>query len=240
MTPAPDMPRRLLITAGPTHEAIDDVRYIANRSSGRMGIALAAAAVARDISTTLVLGPSPLSPPVSTRLEVHRFRSTADLEALLVRLWPGHDVLIMAAAVADYRPVAAGKPGSTASGAGEGGKLARVDRPITLTLEPTPDLVAGLAATSRRDQVLIGFALEPADRLDASARRKLERKGLDAIVANPLDTMDSDRVSATVHLRSGETLTPPPDLSKSAFAEWLIDRLPRIVRAHHGDSNAPT
>src|SRR5688500_9859369 len=93
----------VLITAGPTHEPIDSVRYIANRSSGRMGLALAEAAMERGWATTLVLGPTPLTPTENSHLRIVRFQSTDDLQSLLGKLWPSHDVLFMAAAVADYR-----------------------------------------------------------------------------------------------------------------------------------------
>jgi phosphopantothenoylcysteine decarboxylase/phosphopantothenate--cysteine ligase len=213
-SPRDPAPGRLLITAGPTHEPIDEVRYLANRSSGRLGIALAAAAADRAMPTTLLLGPTALPPPDRTSLTVERFRTTASLAEALERWWPTSDVLIMAAAVADYRP--AGPPAK--------GKLSRGE-PIDLPLEPTPDLLAHLASTARPDQTLIGFALEPPEGLLEAAREKLRRKGVDAIVANPLETMDAETISATVLLRDGSDLTAPADLSKEAFAGWLLDRL---------------
>jgi phosphopantothenoylcysteine decarboxylase/phosphopantothenate--cysteine ligase len=173
---------RLLVTAGPTHEPIDAVRFLGNRSSGRMGWSLADAAARRGWTTTLLLGPTESPLPVCSQVRVRRFRTAAQLADLLDEEWPGHDVLIMAAAVADYRPA---RPA-------DDGKLRR-DGPVVLELEPTPDLLAGLAARTRADQVTIGFALEPAERLDVSAREKLARKSLDAIVANPLETMGSVR-----------------------------------------------
>jgi phosphopantothenoylcysteine decarboxylase/phosphopantothenate--cysteine ligase len=210
----------VLITAGPTQEPIDAVRYLANRSTGRMGIALAEASAARGRPTTLLLGPTPLAPPEHSRLTTTRFRTTADLEALLAEHWPNHDVLIMAAAVADYRPAETVGPSS---------KHPRRRGTWSLQLEPTPDLLGGLAATTRPDQITIGFALEPADRLMASAREKLVAKNIDAIVANPLETIGSDRIRATVIVRDGRTLAPPgPDCPKREFAEWLLDQIPRI------------
>lgn len=211
---------RILVTAGPTHEPIDAVRYLANRSSGRLGIAIAEAAAHAGHHTTLLLGPSTRTPNSSTRLNVQRFHSTADLQQLLHRTWPDHDVLIMAAAVADYRP-----PG----GPTPIGKIPRESRRITLELEPTPDLLADLASRSRPDQLLIGFALGEADRLQATAQRKLREKNVHAIVANPLQTMDAESISATLYLASGATLQPPADSTKPDFAAWLIDRLPQIV-----------
>jgi phosphopantothenoylcysteine decarboxylase/phosphopantothenate--cysteine ligase len=210
----------MLITAGPTHEPIDAVRYIANRSTGRMGIAIAEAAVGRGRQTTLLLGPTPLAPPEHSLLTTIRFRTTADLQALLAEHWPGHDVLIMAAAVADYRP---------AEPVGPSAKHQRRSGAWSLDLEPTPDLLGGLAAITRPEQVTIGFALEPAERLDTSSREKLAAKNLDAIVANPLETIASDRIRGTVLLRDGRTLKPPqPECDKREFAKWLLDQLPAI------------
>ena len=210
----PTGPPRILITAGPTHEPIDEVRYLANRSSGRMGIALAEAAARRGHPTTLLLGPTHLVPDVHPSLEVRRFRTTSDLQRSLEALWPRHDLLIMAAAVADYRPP---------EGECRLGKLRRSGEPLVLELEPTPDLVGSLER--RGDQRIVGFALEPADRLETAAHEKLDRKHLDAIVANPLDTMDAERVSAVL-IRSGADDEPaPPGLTKPAFAEWLLDRV---------------
>jgi phosphopantothenoylcysteine decarboxylase/phosphopantothenate--cysteine ligase len=211
--------RTLLITAGPTQEPIDAVRYLANRSTGRMGIALAEAAAERGRRTTLLLGPTPLAPTQHSRLTTVRFRTTADLQVLLARHWPDHDVLIMAAAVADYRPAEHPPPSAKRQRSGT----------WNLRLEPTPDLLGELAAVTRPDQITIGFALEPADRLAASARAKLAAKSLDAIVANPLETIGSDRIRATVILRDGRTLAPPgQDCAKREFAEWLLDQLPTI------------
>jgi phosphopantothenoylcysteine decarboxylase/phosphopantothenate--cysteine ligase len=218
MPPSANTCRRLLITAGPTHEPLDAVRYLANRSSGRMGLALVEAAARRGHRITLLLGPTWLQPPESTAVSVIRFQTAAELQAELRRCWPVHDVLLMAAAVADFRP-AAGDPG---------GKISRGQGGLTLHLEPTPDLLADVAARSRPDQTIIGFALEPPERLEESARRKLKAKGISAIVANPLQTMDADRITAAVHLSDGRVLTPPPNLTKADFADWLLDRLPEI------------
>jgi phosphopantothenoylcysteine decarboxylase/phosphopantothenate--cysteine ligase len=211
---------RLLVTAGPTQEPIDDVRYLSNRSSGRLGVALAEASAKLDMSVTLLLGPTTFEPPHHSRLRIERFQTTADLQALLVQLWPEHDVLIMAAAVADFRPVRVT----------DDAKIRRQSQCLTLELEPTPDLLGELAAMSRPEQITIGFALEPVGRLIESARAKLERKRLDAIVANPLETMDAERITATLFLRDGSVLSPAPDLPKPAFAEWLLEQIP-VVKA---------
>lgn len=213
-------PLRVLITAGPTHEPIDSVRYIANRSSGRLGIAVADEAARRGWEVTLLLGPTPLLPTYSS-VGVHRFRTTADLEGLLAAHWPGADVLIMAAAVADFRM----KTGGTGSQA----KLRRTDAGVTLELESTPDLLAGCARSRRGHQTMVGFALEPEAGLMSSAEQKLARKGVDMVVANPLETMDSENIRAGLVIRGKarpEGLRGP--MSKHAFAEWLLDEVAKL------------
>ena len=201
-------PLRALVTVGPTHEPIDEVRYLGNRSSGRMGMAIAESLAAEGCSVTVLAGPGVTA---TGGLTTERFVTTADLGRLLDRHWPAHDLLVMAAAVADYRPARAAS-----------GKMRREDGPVTLSLEPTPDLLAGLAARTGPGRFIVGFALERPDELEASARRKLARKGVDAIVANPIDTMDADDVEATLFLRDGSVRSPGPGrLPKRAFARWL-------------------
>lgn len=232
----PDTGRpRLLIAAGPTHEPIDAVRYVGNRSSGRMGIALAEQAAARGFPATLLLGPTQLRPETSSHLTVIRFQTAAELHELLTEHWPQHDVLIMAAAVADFRPVRPHADESTPTVPPT--KLRRTGFALTITLEPTPDLLASLAEQTRADQTVIGFALEPADQLLAAASEKLSRKKLDAIVANPLETMDAADISATLVFRDGHHTAAPPNLPKRDFATWLLDQLDTIRRA--GRSASP-
>ncbi|MFM9959293.1 MAG: phosphopantothenoylcysteine decarboxylase [Phycisphaerales bacterium] len=214
---------RILITAGPTHEPIDAVRYIANRSSGRLGIALAEAAAGRGLDVTLLLGPTPRT-TTDSRIRVVRFQSTADLQALLAMHFPECDTLIMSAAVADYRPKRIG-PADASPSHPAPTKLRRSESPLTLELEPTPDLLAEVAARKRPGQIIVGFALEPEDRLLASAQSKLERKQLDAIVANPLETMDAPTVRATVMFKSGDRRETGGAISKEAFGPWLLDAL---------------
>lgn len=205
----------MLITAGPTREPLDPVRYISNRSSGQMGLALAAAARAAGWKVTLLLGPVAGRPPAGVR--TLRFETTVELARLLDEHFPACDVLIMAAAVADYRPQ---NP--------EPAKLPRADQPLVLTLEPTPDLVAACTARKRPEQRIIGFALEEEHALPERARRKLRAKGLDAIVANPLATPGAPAVKATVFTADGAIASPggdadrPAALSKDDFARWLI------------------
>jgi phosphopantothenoylcysteine decarboxylase/phosphopantothenate--cysteine ligase len=215
---------KLLITAGPTHEPIDAVRFLGNRSSGRLGVALADRAASRGVDTTILLGPTPMEPS-HTGVRVIRFQTTADLQAALARHVPECATLIMAAAVADYRPLpdaAAGLGGSAT------GKVRREKRNITLELEPTPDLLAGVSESVRISggrQRLIGFALEPREGLLEVAKRKLERKGCDAIVANPLETMDSATIEAWLVWKDGRVDATPGSIGKPDFADWLLDRV---------------
>jgi len=209
-------PLKVVITAGPTHEPIDSVRYIGNRSSGKMGIALANAAVAAGHEVTLLLGPAQTQ-GVSGNVQVHRFRTCTDLQGLLTLHAPSCDLLIMAAAVADYRPRP--NPGMA------GGKFRRTSAMLTLELEPTPDLLAGVGATKRPDQCYVGFALEPRDEMIRQAHSKLERKKVDYVVANPLETMDSPTISAVLISKGGPDQTAPENLSKEDFARWLFEQL---------------
>lgn len=225
-TPAP---LRVLITAGPTHEPIDRVRFIGNRSSGRVGASLADQAAHRGHDTTLLLGPAPVQPSDS-RVKVVRFRTAADLQGLLREHARAADVLIMAAAVADYRP----KPDPAALGA-QSGKFRRTDQKMVLELEPTPDLLAEVARARRPGQLLVGFALEPRDEMVQSAAQKLEKKAIDLVVANPLETMDSPEIEATLVGRRGVMLSTRGAVSKSEFAKWFFDaitpKLAEITRA---------
>lgn len=203
--------KAVLVTAGPTHEPIDAVRYISNRSSGRLGIAVAEAAARRGHRVELLLGPTHLLPEDS-RVVTHRFQTTAELETLLAARSGVFDWLVMAAAVADYRPAAS--PANQ--------KLPRSASNLTLHLTPTPDLLAAVSQRRRPGQLLVGFALEPAERLETSARAKLQRKSIDAIVANPLETMDSPGISAMIFTRWGESMTSEGTLPKERFADRLI------------------
>jgi len=121
----------------------------------------------------------------------------------------------MAAAVADYRPKIDPKF--------FGGKFRRLDTSLTLELEPTPDLLAEVARSRRPNQLMVGFALEPREELIASAKSKLERKSIDMVVANPLETMDSPTVEATVLYRDGRSASTPGMMTKENFAPWVLE-----------------
>ena len=211
------------MTAGPTWEPVDEVRYLGNRSSGRLGAELARAAGDLGHLVTLLRGPGTVDPGPHPRISEVRFQSATDLEQELRNRWPAHDLLVMAAAVADFRPVRI--PDAPR-------KIRRSDGTHSLDLEPVPDLLAGLAELDHPGGTRVGFALEPAEDLLKAARAKLVRKDLHAIVANPLETMDSERILGTLLIRDGEEARPPAgSISKSAFAEWLIAQLAELHRS---------
>ncbi len=217
---------RVLITAGPTHEPIDEVRFIGNRSSGRLGTELATEAARRGHRVTLLLGPVMMAMS-DTRAKVKRFRTTAELQGLLDKEFPRCDVLIQAAAVADYTLDRVEAPGGVKLG-GSGGKLRRQKSGLVLHLKPTPDLLARCAEARGRagsGQLIVGFALEPAERMLSSAREKLTRKGVDAIVANELKTMDAKTIRAVVVMADGREVDTGKSIPKSRFAGWLLKTL---------------
>ena len=205
---------RLLITAGPTREPIDSVRFISNRSSGRMGVALATAGAAAGFEVTLLLGPTPLDPPAG--VHVVPFETGDDLRHLLAHHRHHYDILIMAAAVCDYRPQTrhAGKRHSTK---GESWQLA---------LEATDDLVAALAVARASHQHVVAFALENREHLDIRAHEKLKRKQVDAIVANPLPTMDAKTIEPIWLGADGER-DAPGTMTKAEAAQWIVGKLER-------------
>lgn len=221
---------RLLITAGPTYEPIDAVRFIGNRSSGRLGSALADYAQSQGWKVTLLLGPNAIS-PANASIEVIGFRSTIDLEMLLQTHLPQTDTLIMSAAVADYRP--------RADMINLSGKHRREKGDWSITLESTPDLLLGCSRLARSDQLLVGFALEPRDQMIRSAKLKLERKNIDLIVANALETMDSEMIEATLLGNPDRGIScersTQGQITKASFAQWLIEQITPLT--HQRKSN---
>ena len=211
-------PLRVLVAAGPTHEPIDDVRYIGNRSSGRMGTSICRAFLDAGCQVTLARGPGVASVDGCAD---RRFGTAAELLELLKKEWPAHQLLVMAAAVADYRPARR-----------VDGKLRREDGPLTLALEPTEDILSGLAGARHDRQYVVGFALERPEELAGSAAAKLARKRADAIVANPLETMDSTDVDGHVLFADGRTMSPPGGrMAKPAFAAWLAAVILPLAKA---------
>jgi phosphopantothenoylcysteine decarboxylase/phosphopantothenate--cysteine ligase len=213
--------RRIVVTAGPTVEDLDPARFLGNRSSGRMGFALAEEATARGAAVVLVTGPTSLDPPAAA--SVVRVRSAREMHAAVLVEADRADAVIMAAAVADYAPAG----GASAVKIEKGG-------PLVLHLERTPDILADLGR--RRGEaarpVLIGFAAETAD-LESRARRKLVAKRVDLIVANDITEPGSGFETSTnrVTLVSAESSDPLPLLSKTDVAARLIDRLETLLAA---------
>ncbi|MES2707254.1 MAG: phosphopantothenoylcysteine decarboxylase [Verrucomicrobiota bacterium] len=206
-----------LITAGPTREALDPVRYLSNRSSGRMGYALARAARAAGHEVTLVSGPVALAVPEG----VHPVKVTSAQEmfdAVMLAL-PGAQVAVFAAAVADYRPVRV-----------EEQKIKKHGDTLTLILERTPDIL-GSARAAGFQGVLVGFAAETENLLE-NAAGKMRRKGCDLVVANDVSGtatgFDTDDNEITLLFPDGEVRRLPPD-SKSRLAEILVGVCAELV-----------
>ncbi len=218
--------RRVVVTAGPTYEDIDPVRYLGNRSSGRMGFALAAEAARRGARVTMVAGPTQLEPPVLD--EVVRVRSAAEMHAAVLHAAATADVVIMAAAVADYTPA---DPASR--------KIAKADGPMTLTLQRTPDILTDLARLPSRLSsgvpMLVGFAAETGNP-EATAREKRSRKGVELMVANDVSRPDAgfDVGTNAVTLIDAEGERVVPLQSKERVAAAILDRVEQLVRARSG------
>jgi len=209
--------KRVVVTAGPTREAIDPVRVISNRSSGRMGFELARAAWLRGAEVTLITGPTSLTPPVG--VDVVRIESTSELQEAVSQVLPLAHALLMAAAPADYRP------SETATQ-----KRRREEGPLKLLLEPTQDVLTTTAYWRVNDAVIVGFALETRD-VETRAREKLIAKHLDLIVANSAVETGSGPEAPDNHvtLVSKDSAEALPLLSKSDAAEAILDRVGAIL-----------
>jgi phosphopantothenoylcysteine decarboxylase/phosphopantothenate--cysteine ligase len=207
----------VLVTAGPTREAVDPVRFISNRSSGKMGVAIAEAAWRRGADVTLVAGPLEVAVPASVR--VRRVETTGEMSEAIGTLLPRQDVLVMAAAPADFRPTKASQD-----------KIKRATGATTIDLESTTDILAATRAFRKQDATVVGFALETRE-LIANAEKKLAEKGLDLIVAN--DALepgagfggDTNKVTFVYPNGSRESLAM---MSKHAVADEILDRIERI------------
>ncbi|MGC1615105.1 MAG: bifunctional phosphopantothenoylcysteine decarboxylase/phosphopantothenate--cysteine ligase CoaBC [Candidatus Acidiferrum sp.] len=206
----------ILITAGPTCEDIDPVRYLTNRSSGKMGYAVAETAARRGARVILVSGPVNLDTPLGVeRVEV---RTAGDMQCAVTRRFPDSTIAIFAAAVADYRPVEI-----------QPEKMKRNKAPLSLQLEPTPDILAE-AAKSKGHRLIVGFAAET-DRVAENARKKLSAKNADLIVANDVTAegagFDHDTNIVTLFSCDGRDLALPK-LSKSEVAQRILDEIVRL------------
>ena len=202
----------VLITAGPTREDLDPVRFLTNRSSGKMGYALAEAASRRGARTVLVSGPVDLDAPAG--VDWVPVRSTEEMRSAVAARAPEATIIIMAAAVADYRPAAV-----------HANKIKRSEGRVTLDLEPTADILAELGRT-KGHAVLIGFAAETRNLIE-NARDKLQRKGADMIVANDVTQegagFDTDTNIVTLVLRDGRDIALPK-MPKREVADKILDQ----------------
>ncbi len=215
----------ILLTAGPTREQIDPVRYISNRSSGRMGYALAEAAVRRGARVLLVSGPVSIQPPAGA--EIAGVETAGQMRDAVLERLPQATVVIATAAVSDYRPKTQARHKIKRSG------------PMSLDLEPTADIL-GEVARIRRGQLLVGFAAETENALE-NARKKLAAKSLDAIVANDVSRpgigFDSDRNAVTIITH--DEVVDVPETSKWEVAQRVLDQVVRLRRHHNQPVHAP-
>ena len=205
---------KVLVTAGPTREAVDPVRFLTNRSSGRMGYAIAEAAAARGAEVTLVTGP--VSIPVPAGVNAVPVQSTEDLLDRMLSLCPDQDIVIQAAAPADYRPEQAAPQKLKKQGDGR----------LTLRLVPTPDVAKAVGESKKPGQTLVGFAAET-EQLTDNALKKLDSKNLDMIVANdvtkPGAGFDVDTNIAEFITRAGREEMPL--MSKRELADRILSRV---------------
>ena len=208
----------VVVTAGPTYEDIDAVRYIGNRSSGKMGYALAAEAARRGARVVLVSGPTKLDVPAN--VEIVRVRSAADMHNAVMAEAPAANMVIMAAAVADYMPRHR-----------VDGKIEKSEAALSLDLVRTPDILADLGHARRPggNPVLIGFAAQSGDPVDA-ARRKLHAKNIDMVVANDISRADAgfDVDTNAVMLVTAEGAEPVPLAPKTRIASVILDRAEKL------------
>jgi phosphopantothenoylcysteine decarboxylase/phosphopantothenate--cysteine ligase len=211
----------VLITAGPTREKIDPVRYLTNRSSGRMGYALAEASLRRGARVLLVSGPTSIAPPGAA--ELTHVETADEMLAAVLRLLPESTAVIMTAAVADFRPKA------------EAGQKIKRKGPMTLELEPTTDILVEIArhktmhsseTQGSKPQIIVGFAAETENILE-NGRRKLASKSLDAIVINDVSRegvgFDSDRNAVTIITH--DEVVDVPETSKWEVAQKVLDHV---------------
>ena len=209
--------RRVVVTAGPTREAIDPVRFISNHSSGKMGVAVAAAAWRRGAEVHLVSGPLSVAAPVG--VTVHAVESTNDMASKVEQLLPESDVLVMAAAPADFRPA---EPASA--------KIKKASEPRAISLTGTPDILQFTKHARRAGAVVVGFALETNDPV-SNGRAKLTAKDLDLIVVNDATEagagfgVDTNRVTLLTRDGGEEAL---PLMPKTDVAEAILDRVERM------------
>lgn len=205
---------KLLVSAGPTREYIDDVRFITNASSGMMGYELARIALTRGHQVTLVTGPTSLGPPA---VEVVEVVSAEDMHKAILERFEDSEAVVMTAAVADYTPARRIK-----------GKLKKTGEEFVLRLLPTPDILSELARM-KGSKILVGFALE-AEELVPNAQRKMQEKNLDIIVANPISAIGSPSTTAHILLRDGREISVH-DQPKTLVASTLLELIEELYSA---------
>lgn len=205
--------KNILITAGPTREAIDPVRFISNNSSGKMGYALAKAAAYRGADVTLISGPTALTPPVGVNYIA--VKTAAEMKTEVDNNFSKSDITIMAAAVADYRPLQTNSE-----------KLKKSTGNLKVELTRTTDILAEIAKNKRKDQLVVGFAAESQNLL-ANAQKKLEEKAADFIIANDISLPDLGFGSNNnkITILTGESKTTLPVQSKEKLAHKIFDYL---------------
>lgn len=218
LTPKDMAGKKVLVTAGPTQEKIDPVRYISNHSTGKMGYAIARAAMMRGADVTLVSGKVSMEPPMGVK--VVSVVSAADMAQAVKEASPAQDIIIKAAAVADYRPRVAADE-----------KLKKKDEELSIELERTEDILAYLGAHRRKGQFLCGFSMETEHMLENS-RAKLEKKHIDMIVANNLKQAGAGFGTDTnvVTLLTKEETVELPIMSKEEVADRLLDHIVKMVQ----------
>jgi phosphopantothenoylcysteine decarboxylase/phosphopantothenate--cysteine ligase len=204
---------RILVTAGPTREYLDDVRFISNPSTGRMGFACARAARRAGHRVTLVTGPVELPAPPGVRTV--RVTDAREMRRAVLAAWPRVDAVIMTAAVGDYRPARRFR-----------GKIRKEAGGLSIRLARNPDILKELGAR-KGGRVLAGFALQVQD-AEREALRKYEEKNLDLVVLNSPRSFGADRMDAAVY-REGESVKRFRNASKEAVADWLVAALERIL-----------
>lgn len=212
--------KHMLVTAGPTREAVDPVRFLSNRSSGRMGVAIAQAAWRRGAEVTLIAGPLEVAAPLG--VTVANVESTEEMERAVRSALPKADALVMAAAPADFR---AAEPA--------GKKIKKADAPKAIALAQAPDILAATRGARKKGAVIVGFALETDD-VTANAKSKLEAKGLDFVVVNDAREpgagfqVETNKVTL---IDAGGRIEPLPLLPKTAVADVILDRVEKLFGA---------
>jgi len=212
--------KKVVITAGPTQESLDPVRFIGNHSSGRMGIELAEVCAARGAQVTLVLGPSVLRPE-HPQIDIVHVRSAQDMYDATVKIFPSADLAIMAAAVADYRPKSYSDE-----------KIKKKDGDMKIELERTQDIAAQLGSTKKEKQITVGFALETMN-AEANAKRKLKKKNFDMIVLNSLKDKGAGFQHNTNKVKIINTKGEVRDYelkSKRDVAEDIVNQIVEILK----------